>query len=166
MKTKIIKEHLYIRELSEHSDQDLCDIKSLLIASLALIMTLHEQKRRAKIMAYGSHGTALLNGAFGINYAYHNDNKILLFLWFLPAMLYFAKKGFDANELTRDYDTKLNDKIAQHNALKNTLESANKKQIHGIAKTFRDEFPDIMKDTVTPDQISQTIHHILMKYQR
>lgn len=166
MNIKIIKEQLDISKLSEHSDQDLCDIKSLLIASLALIMTLHEQKRRAKTIAFTSHGAAIFNGACGINYAYHNDNKILLFLWFLPAMLYFAKKGFDANELTRDYDTKLNDKIAQHNALKNTLESANKKQIHGIAKTFRDEIPDIMKDTVTPDQISQTIHHILMKYQR
>ncbi|MFQ6759954.1 MAG: hypothetical protein ACLRFM_00940 [Alphaproteobacteria bacterium] len=166
MKTKIINEQLYIANLSGYSDQDLQDIKSLLIASLALIMISTEQKRRAKISSIMSHGTALLNGAFGINYAYHNDNKILLFLWFLPAILYFAKKGFDANELTRDYDTKLNDKIAQHNALKNTLESANKKQIHGIAKTFHDEIPDITKDTLNPDQTSKIIHHILMKYQR
>ncbi len=159
------REIFNIQDISQRTDKDSEDIKSLLIASLALIITLHEQKRRAKIMAYGSHGTALLNGAFGINYAYHNDNKILLFL-FLPVMLYFAKNGFDANKLTRDYDTKLNDKIAQHNALKNILESANKKQIHGIAKTFRDEIPDITNANITPDQISKTIHHILMKYER
>ncbi len=162
----IDREILNIQDILQRADKDSEDIKSLLSASMALVKLKQETAKRAHIASFASHGVAILNGVFGLNYTYHNENKIFLFLWYLPAMLYFAKHGFDMNKTKNILQSELNDVSQQHNALKNILRNATPALIHGIAKTYRDKIPDIMKSTVTPDQISQTIHHILMKYQR
>ena len=162
----IDREILNIQDILQRADKDSEDIKSLLFASMALVKLKQKTAKRAHIASFASHGVAILNGVFGINYTFRNENKILLFLWYLPAMLYFAKQGFDMNNAKNILCAELNDVSQQHNALKNILRSATPALTHGIAKTYRDEIPDITDDTVTPDQISQTIHHILMKYQR
>ena len=162
----INREILNIQDILQRADKDSEDIKSLLFASMALVKLKQVKTKYAHIESIASHGVALLNGVFGINYTFRNENKILLFLWYLPVILYFAKHGFDMDKTKNILQSELNDVSQQHNALKNILRSATPALTHGIAKTYRDEIPDITDDTVTPDQISQTIHHILMKYER
>lgn len=162
----IDREILNIQDILQRADKDSEDIKSLLFASMALVKLKQVKTKYAHIESIGSHGVAILNGVFGLNYTYHNENKILLFLWYLPVILYFAKHGFDANNARQIFRSELNNASQQHNALKDILRSATPAQIHKIANTYRDEIPDITDDTITPDQISQTIHHILTKYER
>lgn len=162
----LTQEIFNIYDISQHAGPDANDIKSLLIASIALVRTKQQTTKRAKIASIASHSTAILNGVFGINYTYRSDSKIFLFLWYLPAMLFFAKRGFDANSATNILRSELDDTIQQHQKLKNLIRNASHVQTHNIAKTYRNEIQDITNDTITPDQISQTIHHILMKYER
>ncbi|MBR6752255.1 MAG: hypothetical protein IKL95_03210 [Alphaproteobacteria bacterium] len=162
----IDREILNIQDILQRADKDSEDIKSLLFASMALVKLKQVKTKYAHIESIASHGVAILNGVFGLNYTYHNENKILLFLWYLPVILYFAKHGFDMDKTKNILQSELNDVSQQHNALKNILRSTTPTQIHKIAKTYRDEIPDITDDTITPEQINQTIHHILMKYER
>ncbi len=157
----------FMDKLSKCSLQDLEDIHSLFIASLALIKLAKHNKNTAIFSSVLSHTTAILSGLFGINYGLHNDNKIFLLIWYIPVMLYFAQRGFDADKATNVYKTELKDAITQHQKLSTVLEKSTPVQIHNIATQYRSEIPKEHElDYMTTENINRAIHYILMRHYR
>lgn len=159
---------IVLRNLSKCPKQVSDDICSLLIASMGLILLAIDNKNKARFASIASHGVALLNGVLGVETAYyHSNSKIFIILWYLPAMLFFAKRGFQASKATDNYRAEINKFTAQHQELTDLLEKSSPTQINNIAKTYRTEIPqDDNPDYITPDNINHAIHYILMRYQR
>ncbi len=165
MRFNLHKEIFDLCKSVQHLSKDKDDIVELVLYELELIKDIKRQKNLYIFLQWWFHACAICDSLYAIHQIQHHNNKTTAILY-LPFILLFAHLGFKDGKNAQEYKAEYQNQIQQYNELKNLINKSTPNTLHNIAKTYRDEIPDITDDTITPDQISQTIHHILMKYER
>lgn len=166
-----LQELHYIVQVKNNENLPVVDresIADLLTYSYTLYSHYKTQKKANKFSSYINHAFAIGDSLYVIYDFNNNHNKSTLILY-LPFIILFATMGFKYGNRAKENQSQYIEYQQQYNSLKQVINTASPQIINQIAKIWQENKPDEKeqeRNGLNPEIIKETVHHILMKYQR